>query len=126
MQATMEESAGIYRTGPSMAEGGDTLAELQQRMAKVGVADTSRSFNTELVAALELANMLDIAECMLRSGLAREESRGAHQRTDFPARDDERFLTHQLVRRGADGSPRVETMPVTITRWPPGERVYGR
>jgi fumarate reductase flavoprotein subunit len=126
MQATMEESAGIYRTGPAMADGGDTLAELQQRMAKVGVADTSRSFNTELVAALELANMLDIAECMLRSGLAREESRGAHQRTDFPARDDERFLTHQLVRRGADGSPRVETMPVTITRWPPGERVYGR
>jgi fumarate reductase flavoprotein subunit len=126
MQATMEESAGIYRTGPSMAAGGDTLAELQQRMAKVGVADTSRSFNTELVAALELANMLDVAECMLRSGLAREESRGAHQRLDFPARDDERFLTHQLVRRGPDGSPRVETMPVTITRWPPGERVYGR
>jgi len=126
MQTTMEESAGIYRTGPSMAGGGDTLAELQQRLAKVGVADTSRSFNTELVAALELANMLDIAECMLRSGLEREESRGAHQRTDFPARDDDRFLTHQLVRRGTDGAPRVETMPVTITRWPPGERVYGR
>ncbi|HET6652324.1 MAG TPA: fumarate reductase (quinol) flavoprotein subunit [Nocardioides sp.] len=126
MQSTMEDSAGIYRSGPSMAEGAETLAELQQRMAKVGVADTSRSFNTELVAALELANMLDIAECMLRSGLEREESRGAHQRTDFPKRDDERFLTHQLVLRGPDGSPRVDTMPVTITRWPPGERVYGR
>ncbi len=126
MQATMEDSAGIYRNGPSMADGAETLAELQQRMAKVGVADTSRSFNTELVAALELANMLDIAECMLRSGLEREESRGAHQRTDFPKRDDERFLTHQLVVRGADGSPRVSSMPVTITRWQPGERVYGR
>jgi fumarate reductase flavoprotein subunit len=126
MQTTMEESAGIYRTGPSMAKGADALAELQQHMGGVGVADTSRSFNTELVAALELANMMDIAECMLQSGLQREESRGAHQRTDFPARDDEQFLTHQLVHRNPDGTPRVERLPVTITRWPPGERVYGR
>ena len=126
MQTTMEESAGIYRTGPSMAKGADTLAELQQRMAKVGVSDTSRSFNTELVAALELANMLDIAECILGAGLQREESRGAHQRTDFPRRDDERFLTHLLVHRNPDGTSRVEHLPVTITRWPPGERVYGR
>ncbi|HEY7043862.1 MAG TPA: fumarate reductase (quinol) flavoprotein subunit [Nocardioidaceae bacterium] len=126
MQATMEDSAGIYRTGPSMAKGLDTLAELQQRMRNVGVADTSRPFNTELTAALELANMLDIAECMLQSGLQREESRGAHQRTDFPKRDDERFLTHLLVSREPDGTSRVERLPVTITRWPPGERVYGR
>ena len=126
MQTTMEESAGIYRTGPSMAKGADTLAELQQRMAKVGVSDTSRSFNTELVAALELANMLDIAECILSSGLQREESRGAHQRTDFPRRDDERFLTHLLVARNPDGTSRVERLPVSITRWAPGERVYGR
>jgi fumarate reductase flavoprotein subunit len=126
MQATMEESAGIYRTGPSMAKGADTLAELQQRMGSVGVADTSRSFNTELVAALELSNMLDIAECILHSGLHREESRGAHQRIDFPARDDAQFLAHQLVHRDPDGSARVERLPVTISRWPPGERVYGR
>ena len=126
MQSAMEESAGIYRNGPSISTGGDALAELQQRMAGIGVADTSRSFNTELAAALELANMLDIAEPMLASALRREESRGAHQRTDFPDRDDERFLTHQLVHRGSDGAPRVERMPVTITRWPPGERVYGR
>ena len=70
--------------------------------------------------------MLDIGECMLQSGLQREESRGAHQRTDFPDRDDDKFLTHQLVHRNADGTPRVEPLPVTITRWPPGERVYGR
>jgi succinate dehydrogenase flavoprotein subunit len=126
MQTTMEESAGIYRTGPSMTKGADTLAELQQRVARVGVSDTSRSFNTELVAALELANMLDVAECILSSGLQREESRGAHQRTDFPRRDDERFLTHLLVHRNPDGTTRVERLPVTITRWPPGERVYGR
>jgi fumarate reductase flavoprotein subunit len=126
MQATMEDSAGIFRTGPSMAKGADTLAELQQRVAGVGVADTSRSFNTELTAALELANMLDVAECILQSGLQREESRGAHQRTDFPAREDERFLTHHLNHRNPDGTSRVERLPVTITRLPPGERVYGR
>ena len=126
MQETMEGAAGIYRNGPDMAKGADTLRELQERMGRVGILDTSGSFNTELVAALELANMLDVAECILHSGLRREESRGAHQRTDFPARDDERFLTHQLVHREPDGGPRIEQLPVTITRWPPGERVYGR
>ena len=103
MQTTMEEAAGIYRTGAAMAAGVDRLHELQERAARVGIWDTSRTFNTELVAALELANLLDVAECMLASGLRREESRGAHQRTDFPARDDERFLTHQLVERDRDG-----------------------
>jgi fumarate reductase flavoprotein subunit len=126
MQATMEESAGIYRTGPALTKGLDTLRELQGRMGRVGIADASRTFNTELLAALELANMLDIGECMLQSALHREESRGAHQRTDFPDRDDERFLVHQLAHRGDDGTPRISSLPVTITRWPPGERVYGR
>jgi fumarate reductase flavoprotein subunit len=126
MQKTMEAAAGIYRTGHEMAAGKDRLRELQERAGRVGIWDTSRTFNTELVAALELANLLDIAECVLASGLRREESRGAHQRTDFPDRDDQRFLTHQLVERDHDGSPRVSELPVTITRWPPGERVYGR
>jgi fumarate reductase flavoprotein subunit len=126
LQDTMEEAAGIFRTGPAMTKGLDALRELQGRVRNVGVADTSRSFNTELLAALELANMLDIGECILRSGLQREESRGAHQRTDFPDRDDDRFLSHQLVHRAPDGNPRTETLPVTITRWPPGERIYGR
>lgn len=126
MQRTMEESAGIYRTGAGMAKGADQLRELQERATRIGVRDTSRTFNTELVAALEVTNLLDIAECMLASGGQREESRGAHQRTDFPARDDTEFLVHQLVTRESDGTPRVDKLPVTITRWPPGERVYGR
>jgi fumarate reductase flavoprotein subunit len=126
MQHAMEGAAGIYRNGPDLAEGEAVLAELQERMAKVGVADASRAFNTELTAALELANMLDVAQCMLVSAGRREESRGAHQRTDFPKRDDDRFLAHQLVLRDADGGLRTEQLPVTITRWPPGERVYGR
>ena len=126
MQDTMEESAGIYRTGPAMAKGADTLLGLQERLPKVGIRDTSRTWNTELITALEAANMLDIAECILAAGLRREESRGAHQRTDFPDRDDANYLVHQLVRRDDDGTPQVEQLPVTITRWPPGERVYGR
>ena len=72
------------------------------------------------------AFMLDVAETIVNAALRREESRGAHQRLDFPSRDDGRFLAHSLTRRAADGECRVEYLPVTITRWPPGERVYGR
>ena len=127
MQATMEDSAGIFRSGESLSKGVDQLAELQQRLERVQLHDETQVFNTELVAALELANMLDIAETILQSALQREESRGAHQRTDFSARDDTRFLNHALAYRDdADGAVRIERSPVTITRWPPGERVYGR
>jgi fumarate reductase flavoprotein subunit len=75
--------------------------------------------------------MLDVAETIIHSALARRESRGAHQRRDHPERDDERYLAHSLAFRseGGDaggGAPRIELLPVTITRWPPGERVYGR
>jgi len=126
MQKTMEESAGIYRTGDSLARAVDRLRGLQERLANVAIADQSRTFNTERVAALELSFMLDVAETIVNSGLRRQESRGAHQRTDFPARNDQRFLAHSLARRGGDGSCQVEYLPVTITRWPPGERVYGR
>jgi fumarate reductase flavoprotein subunit len=126
MQSTMEDSAGIFRSGDSLAKGIDQLAELQQRLERVHLFDQTTAFNTELVAALELANMLDIAETMLQSAIQREESRGAHQRTDFTTRDDTRFLNHALAYRDSDGSVRIERLPVTITRWPPGERVYGR
>jgi fumarate reductase flavoprotein subunit len=126
MQATMEDSAGIFRSGESLSKGVDQLAELQQRLEHAQLHDGTKVFNTELVAALELANMLDIAETILQSALQREESRGAHQRTDFSARDDTRFLNHALAYRDADGAVRIERSPVTITRWPPGERVYGR
>jgi succinate dehydrogenase flavoprotein subunit len=126
MQATMEDSAGIFRSGESLSKGVDQLAELQQRLERVQLHDGTQVFNTELVAGLELANMLDIAETILQSALQREESRGAHQRTDFTARDDTRFLNHALAYRDADGAVRIQRSPVTITRWPPGERVYGR
>jgi fumarate reductase flavoprotein subunit len=99
---------------------------LQERFSRISLDDQSHTFNTERLAALELSFMLDVAEAIVNSALHREESRGAHQRTDFPARDDQRFLAHSLISRNPDGSCRVEYTPVTITHWPPGERVYGR
>jgi fumarate reductase flavoprotein subunit len=126
MQKIMEQSAGIYRSGDSLAHAVDDLRELQERLPHIALDDRSRTFNTERVAALELSFMLDVAQAIVNSALRREESRGAHQRTDFPGRDDQRFLAHSLVHPNSDGSCRVEYLPVTITRWPPGERVYGR
>jgi fumarate reductase flavoprotein subunit len=126
LHATMEQSAGIYRTGDALARAADKMRELKERIRSVDISDRSETFNTERTAAIELGFMLDVAEAIVASGLERKESRGAHQRTDFPERDDERFLAHSMAYRESDGSCRVERLPVTITRWPPGERVYGR
>jgi fumarate reductase flavoprotein subunit len=126
MHETMEQGAGIYRSRDSLVKAADKLRELQERFLSARIDDHSRTFNTELVAALELSFMLDVAESIVQSAARREESRGAHQRTDFSARDDQRFLSHSLIHREAEGSGTVEYSPVTITRWPPAERVYGR
>jgi fumarate reductase flavoprotein subunit len=126
MQQTIEKSAGIYRTEAYLLEAVETLRTLQERLHDVALDDHSRTFNTGLTAALELSFMLDVAEAIVQCALRRTESRGAHQRTDFPARDDEKFLAHSLALRQTDGASWVEYLPVTITRWPPAERVYGR
>jgi fumarate reductase flavoprotein subunit len=125
LQQTMEAGCGIYRTEQGLRGTTATLAELKQRVARVALADRSLSFNTELTTALELAFMIDIAEAIAHSALARAESRGSHQRSDFPARDDGRFLKHSLCYR-TDGDPRLDYRDVVISKWPPGERVYGR
>ncbi len=125
MQKTMERSAGIYRTGSTLAEAAAHFQELKERFRNVALDDRSRTFNTELTAALELSFMLDVADSMVQCALHRKESRGAHQRTDFPARDDKNYLAHSLIYRNEDGTSRVEYLPVKITRWAPGERVYG-
>jgi fumarate reductase flavoprotein subunit len=126
MQKAVEDGAGIYRTERSLREAAQKLSELQERSRNLALDDHSRTFNTELLSALELTCMLDVAICMVDSALQRTESRGAHQRTDYPARDDRNFLAHSVVTRASDGSSRIEYRPVTITRWPPGERVYGQ
>ena len=125
MQKAVENGAGIYRTKASLEAASAKLRELQERFEDVTIDDRSHTFNTELTAALELGYMLDVAQTIVDAASSRHESRGAHQRTDYPERDDEHYLAHSLVYRQKDGSSRVEYLPVTITRWPPGKRVYG-
>jgi fumarate reductase flavoprotein subunit len=125
LQKTMEHGAGIYRAAESLKKAVDTVRGLQRRVDDIVIEDQSRTFNTERVTALELSFMLDVAEAMVNSALRREESRGAHQRTDFPKRDDAKYLKHSMAYRQSDGTCRVEYAPVTITKLPPGERKYG-
>jgi fumarate reductase flavoprotein subunit len=126
MHQATEESAGIYRSQGPLEKGTKTLQNLQERLSQVCLDDASYSFNTELTAVHELSFMLDVAEAIVHSALARRESRGSHQRIDHPVRDDEKFLSHSLAYRTPSGRPRIDYAPVTITRWPPGRRVYGK
>jgi fumarate reductase flavoprotein subunit len=126
MHNAMESGAGIYRTEDSLKTSGETIQKLRERLTYISLADTSYTFNTELISAFELSYMFDVAESIIESALRRTESRGSHQRTDYPERDDENFLTHSLAYKTGDGNVRIEYKPVTITKWPPGERKYGR
>ena len=123
LQKSMEHGCGIYREQKTMAETCATIAQLRERFGRIGLQDRDAVFNTEIIAAMELDSMLDVASAIAQSALLREESRGAHTRTDFPKRDDAKFLQHSLAYRTPDG-PRVEYLPVTITRWAPEERKY--
>ena len=124
LHETLEDGAGVFRDEPSLRRSCDTIRELKERMARVSLTDTSRTFNLERTTALELENMLDVGEAVVHSALARTESRGSHQRSDYPDRDDEGFLKHSFAYR-TDDEPRIGYLDVTITQWPPGERIYG-
>lgn len=126
MHEAMEEGAGIYRSEVSLRKSEELIHNLQERFRNISLADHSYTFNTELIGAIELSYMLDVSETIIQSALRRTESRGSHQRTDFPRRDDKNFLAHSLAYKTESGPPRVEYAAVSITRWPPGERVYGR
>jgi fumarate reductase flavoprotein subunit len=125
MNTTMESGAGIYRQEESLRATCGTLAKLKERFKNLRLDDRSVSFNTELISALELEFMLEVAQALAHSALERKESRGSHQRLDFNKRDDQNFLKHSLAFR-TDGEPRIGYKDVVITRWPPGERVYGK
>ncbi len=126
MHDFMEGAVGIYREQESLDHACEGLAKLRVRYRKLAVSDKSKVFNTELLYALELGAMLDIAEAMALSAAARRESRGAHQRLDYTKRDDEKYLQHSLAHYGGEDAARIDYRPVQITKWPPGERVYGR
>ena len=123
MQRGMEEHVGIYRDESNLKKACKIIGDLKQRMKNAVVEDKDHVYNTDLVSALELDFMLDIAETIAYTALARKESRGAHSRTDYPKRDDVQFLKH-FVAYETGTVPRIDTMPVTITRWKPEARVY--
>jgi succinate dehydrogenase / fumarate reductase flavoprotein subunit len=123
LQVSLDEKAGVYRTETLLAEMEVELAALRERYARVWVQDTSRRYNTDLLEAVELGFLLDLAEALVVSARARQESRGGHFREDYPVRDDKNWLRHSLALR-AEGGVKLDYKPVTMTRYEPMERKY--
>jgi len=123
MRRVMNEKVWIFRRDDELKSALKEIRQLKKRFKSIRVEDEGRSFNTGLVAALQLDFTLDLAEVTVVSALARTESRGAHSRLDYPKRDDENWLKHTLAYYTRDG-PRLEYIPVTITKWSPAVRAY--
>jgi fumarate reductase flavoprotein subunit len=123
MNDTMESGCGVYRRQDTMNETVGVMRDLRQRVGDLGLADESKVFNTELVSALELVNMVEVAEVLAVSAAHRKESRGAHTCRDFTTRDDQNYLYHTMAHRDADG-PRLDKKDVKLGHWEPEERKY--
>jgi succinate dehydrogenase / fumarate reductase, flavoprotein subunit len=122
---SMLENFGVFRREEQMAKQIEIIEELRERYARgVIVEDKGEVFNSDLVQAIELGNMIDLAACMLQAGIARKESRGAHARPyDYPDRDDENFMKHSITRWVGDG-PELSYKDVRYTKYDPMERKY--
>jgi succinate dehydrogenase / fumarate reductase flavoprotein subunit len=123
LREAMDQHAGVYRTGEEMSAGLKKVRELKQRYEKIYIVDKGSIYNTNLMNAMEIQNLVDLAEMLLMAAVVREESRGGHARYDFPNRDDEKWLKHTLVSYSKEG-PKLSYKPVTITKWKPVERKY--
>ncbi|RPI03208.1 MAG: FAD-binding protein, partial [Zetaproteobacteria bacterium] len=119
----MMDNVGVFRTEPMMQAAVAGVAEIKERYGRIRVRDTGKVYNTDLLEARELGYLIDNAEAMATSALARTESRGAHSRDDFPERDDAGWLKHTLAYRGEAG-PTLRYKPVTVTRFEPKPRTY--
>jgi succinate dehydrogenase / fumarate reductase flavoprotein subunit len=126
LQQIMEAHCGVFRNAEVMQQGVAALKKLRARMPGVYLRDTSRIFNTARIEALELENLMDIGIATIQSALAREESRGAHSRIDFPERDDDNWLKHSLYFLEGDRIDfrPVRTRPLSVETFPPKPRVY--
>ena len=122
-QDCMSEHCGVFRTEETMQEGLNKLHQLRQQYHQIRLDDKDTCFNTELIEALELGNLMLVSEIILASALSRQESRGAHSREDYPQRDDANFLKHTLAYYSPSGID-TESMPVVINRFEPKERKY--
>ncbi len=123
MQAVMMDHVGVFRTEEGIQTALTRVRELQECAKDITVMDKGKRFNTDILEAIELQNLLDLAEITAASALARRESRGAHSREDYKARDDEHWLTHTYASK-VDGEISLEYAPVTITKHQPQERTY--
>jgi succinate dehydrogenase / fumarate reductase flavoprotein subunit len=123
MRSIMSQKVWIFRKGDELQTALKEIRILKERFKNIRVEDKGESFNTGLIAALQLDFTLDLAEVTIASALARTESRGAHTRLDYPNRDDQNWLRHTLAYYTREG-PRLEYLSVTITRWPPTTRKY--
>ncbi|MGX4690251.1 succinate dehydrogenase flavoprotein subunit [Streptomyces sp. JNUCC 63] len=128
LQETMDANVMVFRTEQTIKTAVEKIAELRERYKNVAIQDKGKRFNTDLLEAIELGNLLELAEVMAISALARKESRGGHYREDYPNRDDVNFMRHTMAYRevGADGSEtvRLDYKPVVQTRYQPMERKY--
>ncbi|MCX5268359.1 succinate dehydrogenase flavoprotein subunit [Streptomyces sp. NBC_00199] len=128
LQETMDANVMVFRTEQTIKTAVEKIAELRERYRNVSIQDKGKRFNTDLLEAVELGNLLDLAEVMAVSALARKESRGGHYREDYPNRDDVNFMRHTMAYRevGDDGTEtvRLDYKPVVQTRYQPMERKY--
>ena len=124
LKENMTNDCGIYRNAEQLTNCQSTVKKLQKRFEKVRIADRGHLFNTELVEAMELSNMLDFSEIIVHGALERKESRGAHSRTDHPTRDDVDWLKHTLAYNAPDDAIQLKYKPVVITKHQPEERKY--
>ncbi len=123
MKQVMNDYVGVFRTAEGMSSALETIRDLQERFKYVKVEDKGKIFNTDLLATWELGNLIDLAEVTTVTALARQESRGAHAREDYPNRDDENWMKHSLAWM-QDGDIELRYKPVNITKFEPKERVY--
>jgi succinate dehydrogenase / fumarate reductase flavoprotein subunit len=123
LRACMDVNVGVFRTGQELSRGLEMIRSLRKRYANININDKSSVYNTNLYHALEVGNLLDLAEIMVTGALNRTESRGGHARRDYAKRDDANWLKHTLAFYTEQG-PRFDYKPVTITTWQPEERKY--
>ena len=123
LNTVMESACGVYREQDSMQHGVGAVAQLRSRVADLRLEDDSKVFNTELITALELANMVEVAETLAVSAAHRKESRGAHTCKDFTTRNDDEYLYHTMAYHNPAG-PRLGKKDVVLGKWEPEERKY--